>query len=392
VYRQQNLRTPGPTVVPQAVLAASARPMINHRGPEFAALLAAITRALQDFLRTRNDVLLLTTSGSGGLEAALVNTFSSGDKVLCFSNGAFGERWAATAKAYGIDVRRVDVTWGRAVEPDLVREELKRETGRDGAKAVLVTHNETSTGVLNPLKEIAAVVRDANKLLLVDSVSGAGAAELDIDGWGIDVCVTASQKAWGAPPGLAMVSMSERAWKASQRANLPRYYFDLEKHKQSLEKGQTPFTPAITVVIALQEALRLMSEEGLESIVQRHEDLARATRRGVQALGLQLFADEQHASPAVTAVRSPARVDSRNFVRVLRDEYDCIIAGGPGRLEGQIFRLGHLGFVTIADITSLLGSLELALRRLNQPVEPGTAISAALRAHAAEPVPAGSRR
>jgi aspartate aminotransferase-like enzyme len=392
VYRPQNLRTPGPTVVPQAVLAASARPMINHRGPEFAALLAAITRALQDFLRTRNDVLLLTTSGSGGLEAALVNTLSSGDKVVCFSNGAFGERWAAMAKAYGIDVRRVDVTWGRALEPDLVREELKRETGKEGAKAVLVTHNETSTGVLNPLKDIAAVVRDANKLLLVDSVSGAGAVELDIDGWGIDVCVTASQKAWGAPPGLAMVSMSDRAWKAAQRANLPRYYFDLEKHKQSLEKGQTPFTPAISVVIALQEALRLMSEEGLESIVQRHIDLARATRRGVQALGLQLFAEEPHASPAVTAVRSPARVDSRNFVRVLRDEYDCIIAGGPGRLEGQIFRLGHLGFVTIADITSLLGSLELALRRLNQPVEPGTAISAALRAHATEPVPAGSRR
>lgn len=392
MYRQQNLRTPGPTVVPQAVLAASARPMINHRGPEFAALLAAITRALQDFLRTRNDVLLVTTSGSGGLEAALVNTLSSGDKVVCFSNGAFGERWAATAKAYGIEVRRVDVTWGRAVEPDLVREELKRETGREGAKAVLITHNETSTGVLNPLKEIAAVVRESNKLLLVDSVSGAGAAELDVDGWGIDVCVTASQKAWGAPPGLAMISMSERAWKAAQRANLPRYYFDLDKHRQSLEKGQTPFTPAVSVVIALQESLRLMSEEGLESIVQRHIDLARATRRGVQALGLQLFADEQHASPAVTAVRSPARVDSRNFVRVLRDEYDCIIAGGPGRLEGQIFRLGHLGFVTIADITSMLGSIELALRRLNQPVEPGTAISAALRAHAAEPVPAGSRR
>ena len=391
MYRPQNLRLPGPTFVPQPVLQASARPMINHRGPEFAALLAAVTRALQDSLRTHGYVLLLTTSGTGGLEAAIVNTLSAGDKVLSFNNGAFGERWAAMAKAYGCDVRRVDVPLGRAVEPDLVREELRKE-GKDGAKAVLITHNETSVGVLNPLKEIAAIVRESGKLFLVDSVSGAGAVELDVDGWGIDVCVTASQKAWGAPPGLAMVTMSERAWKASERATLPRFYFDLQKAKASLEKGATPWTPAITIVIALQEALRLMSEEGLEAIVARHVDLGRATRRGVQALGLQLFAEEASASPVVTAVRSPARVDSRNLARVLRDEYDCVIAGGPGKLEGQIFRLGHMGFCTIADITAMLGSLELALRRFNIPAEPGTAITAALRAYAAEPIPAGARR
>lgn len=391
MYRPQNLRLPGPTFVPQPVLQASARPIINHRGPEFAALLAAITRALQDFLRTHNDVLLLTTSGTGGLEAAIVNTLSAGDKVLAFNNGAFGERWAAIAKAYGCDVRRVDVPLGRALEPDLVREEIRRE-GKDGAKAVLITHNETSTGVLNPLEEISAIVRESGKLFLVDSVSGAGAVELDIDGWGIDVCVTASQKAWGAPPGIAMVAMSERAWKASERATLPRFYFDLQKAKASLEKGATPWTPAISIVIALQEALRLMSEEGLEAIIERHEDLGRATRRGVQALGLQLFSDETYASPVVTAVRSPARVDSRNLARVLRDEYDCVVAGGQGKLEGQILRLGHMGFVTIADITALLGSLELALRRFNITVEPGTAITAALRAYAGEAIPAGARR
>lgn len=392
MYRPQNLRTPGPTVVPQSVLAASARPMINHRGPEFAALLAAVTRALQDFLRTRGDVLLLTASGTGGLEAALVNTLSRGERVLAFANGAFGERWAGMAKAYGLDVRRVDVPWGRAIEPDLVREELGKESGRDGAVAVLVTHNETSTGVLNPLREIAAVVRETERLLIVDSVSGAGCSALEVDEWGIDVCVTASQKAWGAPPGVAMVTMSERAWKASERADLPRFYLDLAKAKASLEKGQTPATPAVTVVIALQEAMRLMAEEGLEAIIERHEDLARATRRGVAALGLTLFADEAHASPAVTAVRSPARVDSRNLIRVLRDEHDCIVAGGQGRFEGQVFRLGHLGFTTISDITAMLGALELALRRFNQPVEPGTAVSAALRAYAQEPAAAGARR
>ena len=392
MYRPQNLRIPGPTVVPQAVLAASARPMINHRGPEFAALLAALTRALQDFLRTQGDVLTLTASGSGAMEAAIANTLSRGDKVLVFINGAFGERFYAICKAYGVDARRIDVTLGRAVEPDLVRDELAKEKGKDGAKAVLIQHNETSTGVLNPIKEISEVVRESGKLFIVDSVSGAGAAELDIDGWGIDVCVTASQKAWGAPPGLAMVTVGERAWKATERATLPRYYFDFQKAKASLEKGATPWTPAVTIVIALQEALRLMSEEGLEAIIQRHVDLARATRRGVQALGLGLFNDETYSSPTVTAIRSPARVDSRNLARVLRDEYDVVVAGGQGKLEGQIFRIGHMGFVTISDITSMLGALELALRRFNITAEPGTAITAALRAFAAEPVPAGARR
>ncbi|MSQ37575.1 MAG: alanine--glyoxylate aminotransferase family protein [Chloroflexi bacterium] len=382
MYRPQNLRVPGPTFVPQAVLAASARPMINHRGPEFAALLAGVTRALQDFLRTQGDVLLLTSSGSGGMEAAIANTLCAGDRVLSFSNGAFGERFAAIAKAYGVDLRRIDVPYGRAIEPDLVRDELAREkAGKDGVRAVIVTHNETSTGILNPLKEISAVVREADKLLIVDSVSGAGAAELEIDAWGIDVCITASQKAWGAPPGIAMVTMSERAWKAYERSTLPKAYFDLMSYKTSLEKGQTPATPANTVVIALQEALRLMAEEGLDAILRRHRDLARATRRGIAALGLSLFADEAHASPAVTAFRPPARVEPRNLIRVLRDDYNTIIAPGQGKMDGQLCRVGHLGFVTLTDIVAFLSALELALRDFNQPVEPGQGIAAALRAY-----------
>ncbi len=382
MYRPQNLRIPGPTFVPQAVLAASARPMINHRGPEFAALMAAVTRALQDFLRTQGDVLLLTASGSGGMEAAIANTLSGGDRVVVFVNGAFGERFFQIAKAYGVDARRVDVPWGRAVEPDLVRDELAKEKGREGAKAVLVTHNETSTGVLNPLREISAAVRESGKLFLVDSVSGAGAVELEVDEWGIDVCVTASQKAWGAPPGIAMVTMSEKAWKAFDRSDLPKAYFNLQTYKAALEKGSTPATPANTVVIALQEALRLMAEEGIESIVKRHRDLAHATRRGLQAAGLALFADEAYASPTCTSFRMPARVDSRNFARVLRDDHDTIIAGGQGKLEGQIARVGHMGFVTLQDMLAFLSAVELTLKDLNQPVESGAAIVAALRAYA----------
>ena len=382
MYRPQNLRIPGPTFVPQSVLAASARPLINHRGPEFAALLAALTRALQDFLRTEHDVLILTASGSGAMEAAIANTLSSGDKVLAFSGGAFGERFAAIAKAYGVEARRVDVPYGRAIEPDLVRDELAKEKGKDGAKAVLLTHNETSTGVLNPLKEIAEVVRESGKLLIVDSVSGAGAVELMVDEWGVDVLISASQKAWGAPPGVSMITMGPRAWKAYEKSNLPKAYFDLGSYKASLEKAQTPATPAVTVFIALQESLRLMAEEGLEAIIRRHRDLARATRRGLQAVNLQLFADERYASPAVTAFRPPARVDARNLIRILRDEHDTIVAGGQGKMEGQLVRVAHLGFVTLQDIVAFFSALELTLRDLNQPVEPGIAISAALRTYA----------
>ena len=381
MYRPQNLRIPGPTFVPQSVLAASARPMINHRGPEFASLLAGLTRALQDFLRTQGDVLMLTASGTGGMEAAIANTMSRGDRVLVFSNGAFGERFHQIARAFGVDARRIDVTWGRAIEPDLVRDELAKEKGKDGAKAILITHNETSTGVLNPLKAIAEVVRDSGKLLVVDSVSGAGSVELEVDDWGIDVLVTGSQKGWGAPPGVAVVTMSQRAWKAYDRSDLPKFYFDLQQAKASLEKAQTPSTPAVTVFIALQEALKLMAEEGVDAICRRHRDLAYATRRGVQALNLQLFPDEAHASPTVTAFRSPTRVDSRNLIRILRESYDTVIAGGQGRLEGQIARVGHMGFVTLQDIVSFLSALELTLRDLHQPVEPGQAIAACLRAY-----------
>jgi aspartate aminotransferase-like enzyme len=275
-----------------------------------------------------------------------------------------------------------------------VRDELAKEKGASAAKAVLIQHNETSVGVLNPIKEISEVVREAGKLFIVDSISGAGAAELEIDEWGVDVCITASQKAWGAPPGIAMITMSENAWKAYERSDLPKAYFDLAAYKAALEKGATPATPAVSVVIALQESLRLMAEEGLDAILRRHRDLSRATRRGLQAVNLSLFADEAHASPAVTAFRPPTRVDARNLIRVLRDDYDTIVAGGQGKLEGQLLRVGHMGFVTMTDIVAFLSALELALRDFNQPVEPGQAIAAALRSYAessAQPSRPGAR-
>ncbi len=387
MYRPQNLRIPGPTFVPQTVLNATARPMINHRGPEFAALMAGLTRALQDYLNTQNDVLLVSASGSGGMEAAIANTLSGGDRVLLFVNGAFGEKFASICKAYGVDARRIDVPWGRAVEPDLVRDELAKEKGKDAAKAVLITHNETSTGVLNPLREISAVVRESGKLLIVDSISGAGGVELLVDDWGLDVVISASQKAWGAPPGVAIVTMSEKAWKAYETSNLPKNYFDLATYKAALEKGATPATPAVSVFIGLQESLRLMAEEGQDAIIKRHRDLAHATRRGLGALNLGLFGDERFASPCVTAFRMPARIDARNLIRILRDDYDTVVGGGQGRLEGQIARVGHMGFVTLQDMVAFFGALEPALKDLNQPVEPGQSISAVLRAYGETAVP-----
>ncbi|MBI2982765.1 MAG: alanine--glyoxylate aminotransferase family protein [Chloroflexi bacterium] len=386
MYRPQNLRIPGPTFVPQSVLAASARPLINHRGPEFASLLAGLTRALQDFLRTQNDVLLLTSSGSGAMEAAVANTLARGDRVIVFSSGSFGERFHSIAKAYGVDARRVDVPWGRAVDPDLVRDELAKEKGKDGAKAVLVTHNETSTGVLNPLKEIAEVVRESGKLFLVDSISGAGAVEVEVDEWGIDVLVSASQKGWGAPPGVGIITMGPRAWKAYDRSDLPKAYFD-QRSRAVRHRGPVVLDRGIST--SVYPLVKEMAEEGIAAICQRHRDLAYATRRGVQALGLQLFADEAHASPTVTSFRSPTRVDARNLIRILRESYDTVIAGGQGRLEGQIGRIGHMGFVTLQDMVSFMSALELTMRDLHQPVEPGQAIAALLRAYdeATQPPP-----
>src|SRR5439155_744162 len=231
-----------------------------------------------------------------------------------------------------------------------------------------------------PIKDISEVLCESGKLFIVDSISGAGAAELEIDEWGIDVCMTASQKAWGAPPGVSIVTMSERAWKFYEKSDLPKSYFDLAAAKAALEKGSTPATPAVSVYIALQGALRLTAEEGLEAILRRHSNRARATRRGLQALNVTLFADEAHASPAVTAFRPPTRVDARNLIRVLRDDYDTIVAGGQGKLDGQLVRVGHLGFVTLQDILNFFSALELALRDFNQPIEPGQAIAAAGRA------------
>jgi len=375
---EPNLRIPGPTVLPSSVRDAGARQMINHRGPEFAAMLDRILTGIKPYFGTTSDVAMLTTAGSGGLEAAVVNTLSPGDRVLGVSIGSFGDRFAKIASIYGADVTKLDAEWGYAAAPDEVRERLR--TVPD-VKAVLLTHNETSTGVMNPIAELAAAIRDERPeaLILVDSVSGLGAVPFEMDAWGVDVVVTGSQKAWMSAPGLAMIAASPRAWAAMERARMPRFYLDLRAHRDAAADGQTPFTPAIAVVFQVDEGLRLMALEGQSAIFARHEACAAATRAGLAALGFDLFADQRFASRTVTAASVPDGFDWKAFNAELKRR-GLVLAGGQGKLSGRIFRVGHLGSVTVEEILGAMSTLEIASLTFGRPVEPGAAVAAAQRA------------
>jgi aspartate aminotransferase-like enzyme len=339
------------------------RQMINHRGPEFAEIIARITEGLQVLFQTRNDVLTLTSAGTGAIEAAVVNTLSPGDRALCVSIGVFGDRFADIGATYGVDVQKLSFQQGTAADPEQVAEALRK----DGSyKAIMLTHNETSTGVTNDLGALAKAIRDARPdiLILVDAISSLGSVPLPIDRWDLDVVFTGSQKGWMVPPGMAMVSVSKRAWDAIEQARIPRYYFDYKKAKNYLEKGQTPWTPAVSVYFAMDVALKSLLAEGLEQIHARHAHLGQFTRDGVKALGLKLLADERVASNTVTAVVVPDGVEGAALNKMMRTEYNTVLAGGQGELTGKIFRIGHLGLVTEADIQSCLDALKQALPRV----------------------------
>jgi aspartate aminotransferase-like enzyme len=353
--------------------------MVNHRGPEFKELLGRITDGLKSGFRTSNDVLMLTASGTGGLEAAVVNFLSPGDAVLSVSIGVFGDRFASIAARYGASVTKHDVEWGHAAEPAAVSDALRTMASQGTpAQAVLLTHNETSTGVTNPLAEIAAAVRAEapDALILVDGISGLGAVPFETDAWGLDVVATGSQKSWMVPPGMAMVSVSPRAWEVNERATMPRFYFDLRKHRESASKGETPWTPAVGVAFALDEALKLIEAEGYEQIFARHAACGAAARAGLSALGIRLFADPAHASNTVTSAWVPDGVEWSTLSKELRSR-GLVLAGGQGSLTGRIFRVGHLGSVTVDDVLRALETLEQACVSLGLPVTTGRAVAAA---------------
>jgi aspartate aminotransferase-like enzyme len=355
----KQLRVPGPTPCPEEVLKAMGRQMMNHRGPEFAKILNNVTDKLKQLFQTKNDLFLLTGSGTGGLEAAVVNTMSPGDKVLSVSIGVFGDRFATIAEKFGAEVTRLSFEWGKAADPDAVRQALKADPA---IKTVLVTHNETSTGVTNDLAAISPVVKEAGKLLVVDAISSLGSIDLPVDKWHCDVTVTGSQKGWMVPPGLAMVSVSQEGWQANQKAKMPRFYWDFGKAKSYLaEKGETPWTPVVSVFFALEVALDMMLKEGMANIFARHARLAKATREGVKALGLPPFAEEGHASNTVTSVAAAGGLDIKKMRKILNEEYGVVLAGGQQKLDGKIFRIGHLGWVNDNDIKEVLAAIKKVL-------------------------------
>jgi aspartate aminotransferase-like enzyme len=370
------LMIPGPTPCPDVVLRAMAEPMINHRGPEYAALQNEVVAGVKEAYQTSHDLLIFPASGTGGLEAAIVNTLSPGDRVLAVPGGAFGERFATIAASMGVEVSRLEVEWGSAVRPAELADRL---AGERAVRAVLLTHNETSTGALTDLQAAAAAVRRANRdvLILVDTISGVLTAELRPDDWDLDVVVAGSQKAWMVPPGLTFLSVSPRAWQASREARLPRFYFDFAQMQKWAQKGQTPYTPAVSLLRGLRAALPLILEEGIPACIARHQQLGAAVRAGVTAMGLELFANPACYSNAVTAIRTPGSVRYSELKDSLRRDYDLVIAGAPSRLEGSVFRIGHLGYVSRTDVLATLAALESSLRKLGLRTTPGAAVGAA---------------
>lgn len=357
----ENLRIPGPTPCPDEVLQAMTKQMINHRGPEFARILNRVTESLKILFQTSNDVFLLTGSGTGGLEAAVVNTLSPGDTVLSVSIGVFGDRFTSIAEQYGAEVIPLKFEWGKAADPDEVRRALEKEPK---IKAVLVTHNETSTGVTNDLASLSSVIKEFDKLLIVDAISSLGSINLPVDEWGCDIAVTGSQKGWMAPPGLTMVSVSETAWQAHANARMPRFYWDFSRARSYLERGQTPWTPAVSTVFAMNTSLGMMLDEGLPNIIARHARIGQLARDGVKSLGLTLFADENFASNTVTAVNAPEGVNANDLRKILLAENEIVLGGGQQRLDGMIFRIGHLGLVAEEDIQAVIAALKGALAKV----------------------------
>ena len=353
-----NLRIPGPTPCPPEVLKAAGGEMINHRGPEFTALQERITEGARPFFGTSGEVMLISASGTGAMEAVITSLLSPGDRVLAVSVGSFGDRFGTIAETYGAEVTRMSVEWGRAAAAAEVAEAARQAD----AEAVLLTHNETSTGVTNPIAELAAAVREAvDPLILVDAVSSLGSIEMEMDAWGLDAVATASQKGWLSPPGVAMAALSERGWAATETSKMPSFYFDLGKHREFQGRGQPPWTPTLPVLYAMDAALPIMASAGPEAIFARHHRFGAWTRATMKALGLTLLAEEAHASDTVTAVRVPEGVDGSSLTRRLREQYDVVVAGGQGKLSGQIFRIGHLGWLDEGEMAECFRAVQSAL-------------------------------
>ena len=381
------LMTPGPTPVPPQVAAALSLPMVHHRAPEFRELLGGLVASLREVFRTERDVQLYAGSGTACMDGAVANLCSPGDRVLVVSAGNFGERWQAIARAYGCDLQNLEYEWGEVPSGEDVARKLD-ELG--GAHAVFFTHSETSTGVVTDAEDIAARIRPSGALVVVDAISSLGAVPLEMDAWGIDVVVSGSQKALMCPPGLGLVSASERALEAAEQATSPRFFLDWKRTLESLrdDPPSTPFTPAIPVIRGLAVAVDLLLAEGLDAAFERHAKLGRAARAGVKAMGLELFSPDDDSAAVVTAIRMPDGIDAAAVIHTLSDRFGITMEGGRKALRGKIVRIGHVGYVDVFDVTTSLAALELALTEGGTDIERGASVPAALEAYGE---PAGIR-
>ena len=370
-----NLMIPGPTPVPENVLSCMSKHPIGHRSGDFQEIVKKTTEQLKWLHQTTADVLTITGSGTAAMEAGIINTLSKGDQVICGDNGKFGERWVKVAKAYGLEVKVVKADWGQPLDPNEFKRLLKED--RDGKiKAVILTHSETSTGVINDLKTINNEVKSNSKAITIaDCVTSLGACNIPMDEWGIDVIASGSQKGYMIPPGLSFVAMSKRAWEANEQSNLPKFYLDLKQYLKTANKNSNPFTPAINLYFALEASLTMMQKEGLNNIFTRHARHQKATQEGIKAMGLNLFTNESFGSPAITAVE-PENIDAETIRKLIKNDFDILLAGGQDHLKGKIFRIGHLGFVNDRDIISVISALECTLDKigeLNMPIGRGIA-------------------
>lgn len=367
---QQYLLLPGPTPVPTSVLRALSKPMINHRGPEFKELIEEVTEGVKKIYQTNNELVIFPAAGTGAMEAAIVNFISPGDKVLAISIGVFGDRFAKIAAEFGADVHKLDFPWGQQADPNVVRDVITQDKDHQ-IKAVLVTHNETSTGVVNDIKAIKDALGNHPALLMVDAVSGLGAMSLPTDEWGLDVVVSGSQKAFMLPPGLSFMSASPRAIEISKNCKNHKFYWDLDSALKYLRKGQTPYTPALSLFYGLQEALKLLLDEGLENVIKRHKFCRDLVRTGVKAMGLNPLADDAVASSSLTSVLAPEGIGANKIRKLLLDRFGVVVAGGQQKLDDVIFRIGHLGFVRPLDLLAALAALEIVLYENGYPIKIG---------------------
>lgn len=368
------LLAPGPTPVPPEVLLAMARPMIHHRAPEFDPIFAEVRENLKWLFQTRNDVLQLACSGTGGMEGAVSNFLSPGDKAICINGGKFGERWTKICKTFGVQVHEIKVDWGRAVDPQMVAEALKKDPS---IKAVYVQASETSTGVAHNCKALADIVRPLGEtILVVDAITALGVFDLKTDEWGLDVVVTGSQKALMLPPGMAFVSVSDKAWRFADKAKNAAFYFNFKRERENQQKNQTAYTPAVSMILGLQEVLRMLKAEGLANVFARHATLAQAMREGVKAAGLTLFPKES-PSDALTTVTAPEGVDGQQIYKNLRVQYGITAAGGQDHLKGKVFRISHMGYADRFDVITALAATEMVVKGLGYPITLGSGVGRA---------------